>query len=355
MVGLCERPASELFDAIELGESDCRLGEAHVRILPDTRSLGAPITDERMMEERAHLARTAPFPPHEPQERAGRMPYRRVARVSVTELMTLAKCPRKFYLERFFPLDDIGFSSNEAQQDAPIADRSNGLGIVAHSIGTLTHKIMELHEQDMLAWDPSGDPPEAIVEAVSAYVADPPADSRISKEDIVSASLNHLRNIVTGGVLKAQGSEKDGTAIRALKEIPFELPAGELIVVGAIDRLTQSPDGSWSVWDYKTTRLNGRSKEETAKEEAYDLQLKLYAWAAADILGTAPTKAAIVFSVDPDDPLFYVPVDKNAVNTAIGAVLSNAARIVDEGLESYPAIKKEGVCANCSCAGLELC
>jgi DNA helicase II / ATP-dependent DNA helicase PcrA len=62
-------------------------------------------------------------------------------------------------------------------------------------------------------------------------------------------------------------------------EQPFEIRAGDITVVGRIDRIDSHPDGTVSVIDYKT----GKGRDQDAADES--LQLSLYAIAAAEKWG----------------------------------------------------------------------
>jgi ATP-dependent exoDNAse (exonuclease V) beta subunit len=269
--------------------------------------------------------------------------------------MAFSKCPRRFYLDRFFSVDSLGFMPDKAST-GPISDeRNNELGASAILVGTLVHQILESYERDMNAWESGAAPPERIIEALDDNAGVMAEQAHCMKKPLISEAVIHLQNIVMSGVLKYLGSETDNGEKRVLREIPFELRNDELIVVGTIDRLAQAPDDSWTLWDYKTTRLNGRSKEEVVKEEAYDVQLWTYAWAANQILGVPVSKAAIVFTSDRIDPVCDVPVDSHLVKQSVGVMLSSLAEIIDRGMESYKTQKSTVMCSSCSCSKLELC
>ncbi len=145
----------------------------------------------------------------------------------------------------------------------------------------------------------------------------------------------------------------DGPAI--LREVPFEIEKDGFIVTGAIDRIAKTADGAWAIWDYKTTGLSGRSRSEIVRQEAYDVQLRFYAWAASLVLSSGIESAAVVFTGAREDPLFPVSVDPQSVRETVEGLLGKMAELAEKSVVSYEAAGSQWYCRTCPCPELELC
>ncbi len=335
-------------------------------------------------------------PVHENQTQE--LPYRRRIRVTVTDLMTFRKCPRLFYFERFFRAPDASayFGDGSVPDREPLQE---GAGRV---VGSIMHHMLQLHERGLIEWKPGTPWPDEILDALDRTVRGycrsvgtlpeirgivevdkdplslpspargeglpaPSLDGRgkgrmTSDAALLEATvLGHLENLARSGILAESPDRERGV----LREIPFELDYGEFVVAGAIDRLEQMADttwrlgknsnhtGTWRLLDYKTTSLEGRTKEEVVRDECYDLQLILYASAAARILGEPVSCAAVVFTADPVNPLFPIETDAQADAAGLDDLLREVRTALDAGLNGFAPTRR--TCHACPYEEFDLC
>ena len=135
----------------------------------------------------------------------------------------------------------------------------------------------------------------------------------------------------------------------------FIIEHGGFIVTGAIDRLERLEDGTWSLWDYKTTRLDERPRSEVVREEAYDVQLRFYAWAAGLILGAPISSAGIVFTGSSEDPVVQVSVEPHIVDPLVSGLLERVSTVMDRTIEAFEPMKRTRHCDLCLCPQIGLC
>jgi len=342
--------APELEAAILDGGTEATLGEAAVTIVrEEAPEVEAPPVPEFDVDEQVGDILQAEFPAPSPDPQIGEMPYPRRMRLSVTEIMTFSKCPRRFYFEKFLP----GYRRSEGRLDSEGDREEPGAG--ARQVGTLVHKILEEHEDSVRQWEDATDPPREIVRALNRAVLSESSDTDANRQELFSAGLEHLRNLAKSGVLGPRAAGGDSERLTVLREIPFEIEEAGFIIAGAIDRIARSVDGAWSLWDYKTTSLDGRSREEVVREEAYDIQARFYAWAANSILDAPVSSAGIVFTESSEDPFFPVAVDRRTVSRTVSDTLTSLSGIVYLGIEAFEPVKHGRTCESCPCGDLGLC
>ena len=103
----------------------------------------------------------------------------------------------------------------------------------------------------------------------------------------------------------------------------FELPFGDVTVVGSIDRVDAHPDGSLHVVDYKTSR-----QAKSRARVAASLQLGIYALATEHLYGALPRTVALDFVV----PGVVVCVDRDELDLAsVPRIVAKAAAMVRAG------------------------
>jgi len=83
------------------------------------------------------------------------------------------------------------------------------------------------------------------------------------------------------------------SARQTFRELDFVMDCGPAELRGQIDLLYADEAGAWGVVDYKSDRVDERDLAEHA--EGYELQLLLYAAAAARHLGARPANATVYF------------------------------------------------------------
>ncbi|MEW6351177.1 MAG: UvrD-helicase domain-containing protein [Thermodesulfobacteriota bacterium] len=340
------------------------------------------------------------FDPAAKENLTRELPYKRRVRVTVTDLMTFRKCPRRFYFERFFRAPEASVSFGEESVD-DAGPQQEGAG---RMVGSIVHRMVQRHETCLVAWEPGTPWPDELIEDLGRAVRDhcgpvetlpgigetgevdnapltllspaggeslvfPSLDGRgkgrvnaaavadadhhgSARSDPLSlrnVALVHLENVARSGILAPTAG---GQAV-VLREIPFEWEHHGFLIAGAIDRLEQDPDSGWRLWDFKTTSLTGRTKEDVVREECYDLQLSIYASAAVHILGQPVSQAAVVFTGDPENPLFPIETDTHARTSGVDDVLSELSGSLDVGFNGFASTGR--TCRMCPYEALDLC
>ncbi len=349
MDGVESVPFGEGTFKISLGDETVgrafRNGEAGWEACPTTEQLEEIST--RALPQTVNAALTA------------ELPYLRRTRITVTELMTFRKCPKLFYFERYFRApagrDFQPGMGREEEADwtaSPTGDRDwsetgpASSGESAGSvIGTMFHEVLSLHEEALVSWKHGAECPERLVEAVDRLATAAAEGPLLEQSHIRAVLLNHLGNLVRSGILRAGGV--------VLREVPFELEVRDFLIAGAIDRLEKLPDNTWRLWDFKTTSLAGRTKEAIVTEESYDLQLFCYVLAASRVLREPISSAAVVFTADPENPLFNVGHDPETIIPVVREVLAEVSLALEHGFSGFGATG--GSCSACKYREYGLC
>lgn len=121
-----------------------------------------------------------------------------------------------------------------------------------------------------------------------------------SATDILAAGGDAAAHAST--FLESERGQEALAAERAYTEIAFVLPTPHGRIDGTIDRLYLAPDGAWTIADTKTSRLlPGADLARHAVMRGYDVQLLVYAAAAARLLELAPDARLrlVLFFTDP--------------------------------------------------------
>jgi len=216
-------------------------------------------------------------------------------RVSFSSLSEYGRCPRGYFLERILGLGRWvedgrigGAEPEDATEDSTVSfsalsSRDLGFGVEAGGrlLGTLVHTVLEAlvpgTERD------SRGVRAAVREAAVALLGEEP-DPALS-ERAVSLVRAFWRS-----PLADLGAPMFGKT-----EVPFVFSRGDILVSGAIDLLYTGPE-TWTVIDYKTNRLDGRTTEVAAAP--YRLQGELYGLACL-LAGAPAVTVAFVFLESP--------------------------------------------------------
>ena len=197
-------------------------------------------------------------------------------RLSFTRVDTFEQCPRRFryqYVDGLpqAPAPQLSFGSSLHTTLEWIYDRKHP------ELPTLEETLQALYA----AWDSSGYADVDRGEQLAAY--------------------EHARRIVTE--LHAR-IEQDGFRLPAAVEAWFELPFdGDIVVVGAIDRIDADTEGALHVIDYKSNR-----RARTRAQVRSSLQLALYALATKELYGQLPKTVGLDFIVP--GVMVVVPIDE---------------------------------------------
>ncbi len=286
------------------------------------------------------------------------MPYPRNMRVTVTNLMTFAKCPRRFYLERFFPVGRFtGLQTSEEQVDVENYQDIDATINRSRILGNLVHWIMERYEPKIAAVKQELDSLEDLgMEhfqdvATSMMGAQGLEDERPPIEKDI---LRHVNNVISSGIL-TDSSLGNSSQVTPMREASFNMELDGFSIVGKIDRLGKSSSDEWIVWDYKTNSLFNRTKEQIVKEEQYDLQVRIYSWAATRILKNPSVAGALVFT-GAKEPLFWVDAQHESLEDEIREILDRISSRLDQGLNAFETRdNKDHACLTCPCCDYGLC
>jgi len=343
-----------LAEAAAQGKSAIDFGGIPLKLMCD-HELSADRDDPHgpSCEGELEKIRAATFPVSKPLARIGPLPYPRTIRVSVTDLMVYARCPRRCYFERFFsrPSRRVGPVGGKGADGSFVVEEREFRLPEPRLVGALVHKILETGEALVRAWKPGASPPVELTKAVTEWTSRMRPNHGSHIEGVRDQVLRHLQNLGESGIL----DETAGQEEIVLREIPFEIEERDCIIAGALDRLFRTADGAWHLWDYKTTQLTDRSREQVVSDEAYDAQLRLYAWAAGKVLGTPVSDAGVVFTDTPGEAYFPVSVEPALLETMVSDMLSELVDLLDKGIEGFCANKSSRACASCECELLGLC
>ena len=268
---------------------------------------------------------------------------RGVRRVSFSSLVEYDRCPRGYYLQRVLGLgrwlDDDGSSTArpattiEAERvESPSRESSRDLAVGLEAdgllVGTLVHAALETL---VLA-------PEPDIQGVRTAIRD--ASQALVGEDPDPALLERAAALALAYWRSSYADLGESTGGRT--EVPFLFPRGDTLVSGAID-LLYIQDDRWTVIDYKTNRLDGRST--AAAAVIYRLQGELYGLAC--LLAGAPTvTVAFVFLESPEQAVTtaYGLAERAALEQRLDGALLGLAQ------GSFPV--NAGACSACWLHGL---
>ena len=186
-------------------------------------------------------------------------------RLSFTRVDTFEQCPRRF---RYQYVDGL------PQVPAPQLSFGSSLHATLEWLYDRKHPVLPSLEETLKAlydsWQTEG------------YV-DVGRDEQL-------AAYEHARNIVSN--LHARIS-KEGFRLPVAVEAWFEVEfPGDVVVIGAIDRIDADDQGLLHVVDYKTSR-----RARTRSQVQQSLQLAIYALATRELYGQLPASVALDFIV----------------------------------------------------------
>ncbi len=229
--------------------------------------------------------------------------------IPATALAEYRRCPRRYWWKQVLGLDATGPSRRGE--------------LSAAEWGTLCHRAIEAAEEPSEA---------AITSAVETALreTDAPAADR---EGLRRRLLETVRGFWHGPL-----GPRVAAARRVFREMPFAMTLAETEVHGTMDLLLEEPPGTWEVVDYKT----GPPPEPgDALQDAYALQLGLYAAAAGRWLGRPPARWGI----------YYLERDVYQPHDVTGQDLDRTVRDAEEilarlAIKRYDSIN-ESACRTC--------
>jgi len=215
-------------------------------------------------------------------------------RLSFTRIDTFEQCPRRF---RYQYVDGL------PQAPAPQLSFGSSIHATLEWLYDRKHPVLPSLEETLQAlfdrWDTTG-------------YAEAPRSTQLE-------AYEHARTIITAFHSRVVS---EGFRLPAATEAWFALPFdGDLVVVGAIDRVDVDDDGTLHVIDYKTNR-RARSRAQVRSS----LQLAIYALATQELFGRPPATVALDFVVP--GVRVAVPVEELDLAAVPGRIAAVAARIL---------------------------
>jgi ATP-dependent helicase/nuclease subunit A len=194
--------------------------------------------------------------------------------ISVTDLMTLFNCPRKYLYKRWINVP----TELETERNTETDEKDSPLWLPATWIGSVVHRVIECCPDDVIRADELVEVYRSAVAEYNGYRADTTA---------LWDEIRPLLQTYLDSRFHRRPKRKDR------KEAPFVQRVAGLEVEGVIDRLIQYENGEWELVDYKTNRATDHGWDVLARE--YEPQLRLYAWAVHRQWGVLPRQAVLVF------------------------------------------------------------
>ena len=192
--------------------------------------------------------------------------------LAVTALSEFVQCPQR-YRWRY----DLRVPQTALPREADGAARESA-GPDAASAGTFFHRCMELLDFDA---------PQT-ADTVARQAA---AETGIGDEFIPSLTAE-LADMIEQ-FRQTPLWQQLASAEQSHRELDFILSTSSATLRGQIDLLTADADGTWRIVDYKSDRLNGADVAEHSRH--HELQMRIYAAAAAGFLGSPPAEAVLYY------------------------------------------------------------
>jgi ATP-dependent helicase/nuclease subunit A len=183
---------------------------------------------------------------------------------TTTEIVQHRVCPRRYHL-RYLLAAPAREPSRRADGGEPSGAEGQDDEIPADLLGDRVHRI--------LAEEPDSPKVREILAALSA-------GDRI----VALRQVETFRGSLLG---------REAAAGAAMKEVAFAIRRNEAMIRGQIDLILTGPDGGLKLIDYKTSRIAAAEVKEKALD--YELQLRIYALAAREILGRRVASACLYF------------------------------------------------------------
>ncbi|MGF7086258.1 ATP-dependent helicase/nuclease subunit A [Kroppenstedtia sanguinis] len=198
--------------------------------------------------------------------------------VSVTDLVTLIGCPRRYYFEQVAGMPAMEerepFSSGSSEGGA------EGLVLDPRIKGQIVHRLLEKCNESLADGE---DWKLRCLEVLEEWRVPGEWQSRAWEE---------IRPLLVS-YLNSRFYLEQGRQAGLKNECRFIRRSDGLEVEGVLDRIHCTPDGVWELVDYKTNDISEERVEEVAQE--YLPQLQLYALAAREEWGIQAGRAILFF------------------------------------------------------------
>lgn len=197
--------------------------------------------------------------------------------VSVTELMLLTNCARKYFYQRIAGLPSLKFDGEGIGEQEEVCRDEEQAVLEPTRIGDLVHLFIErstpeIDEEDV----------KTLLQRVIGESGIPSHLQPLVLERVRPLIVHYLRSRYHRQVVREKRTEAY-----------FYQPLGGLKVEGVIDRLHCTSSGNWEIVDYKTNDVTSAQIADVAAE--YLPQLQLYVLAARHQWGITPERATLFF------------------------------------------------------------
>jgi len=250
--------------------------------------------------------------------------------ISVTRLMTLARCPRHFYYEEVLGLPPFD------EYDEAETTSGEGRSLPAVTRGQIIHRFCHLYDGSE-AWD------ALLTRLVSDHLPTPDKERPARLAAAVASCRplveNYLGSDLYRTIERILWGSRPGR-VESEYEILYRTPT--MLVRGRIDKLIRSEEDMVTIVDFKTSREAGGVEE-------YALQIQLYALAIACLWQPRRIRGELYF-LGPNER--HVVVDEGfdvaGTEAVIASLCEHAAR--GRSLADFPARPERDRCRRCRCA-----
>ncbi|PTX64426.1 ATP-dependent helicase/nuclease subunit A [Melghirimyces profundicolus] len=197
--------------------------------------------------------------------------------ISVTDIMTLVNCPRKYFYSRILGISFPAGWTEEPEEE--LRDEEESFLLTPQRKGEMVHRMIE-------ECPPSfGD--ESLEDfwerMMDLFRVNPSVRTEVRRE--LQPLFEAYRNSrFHRDAHRYSQVEREARFVRVLADLEVE---------GVVDRLHCTPDGSWELVDYKTNGIRAEEVEATARE--YLPQMQLYVLAAREKWGRQVSRATLFF------------------------------------------------------------
>ncbi|MFG3817057.1 PD-(D/E)XK nuclease family protein [Limnothrix redekei] len=234
---------------------------------------------------------------------------------SASQITDLGQCPFKYFARRVLRLQE----PQETEADLP-----------RNSKGNLYHRVLQkLGEQQRDRQAPVFNDPEQRLAALETWLTEAATELQLPRHLTWTAQRQELLAQLQWLILQDTFLPAESTILHC--EVPFEGEWLGLKVKGMIDRVDQSPDGLVLI-DYKTGKAEGAKVKDQTGQANLDVQLLVYASAAAQLAPETPVAKAYYYSLR--EAKLVSPQPLTSDNPEVGALVQRLRHHLAAG--EYP-------------------
>ncbi len=249
---------------------------------------------------------------------------------SATHIRTYDECPAKYFLKYRLGIPEQHAVAPRFDPDEDANDHLRG-----NIEGTITHAVLQRLTGSSISESSIRALIRSQLESSSGL-----AETNMERaETVVFTSIQAFLQTSFG---KEVLGSSEGKA-----EFTLSTMFGKSYLTGTIDRLWKTPDGTWSIVDYKTDTVV--SAELEAYSARYVPQLEVYAFLVSRYFRQPSVRATLLFLKHPNIPvhLHFDGAKLLEIERRIGKTISN--------IRSGSFVRREEKCATCSYPKDETC